>query len=836
MSEPGLDEMVDGQGGMRPQWRSVLGTIFGLGREGLAERATTLERVMAEEGASALLPGAEGAWRCDPIPLPLAASEFNAIAAGLAQRARLIEAVLHDVYGRQTLLEQGALPPALVFGNPRFLRPCCMPARDGAHFMPGRDSQFMQFYAADLLRGQDGRWRVLADRTAEVNGIAYALENRRVLGRVLPELFRRQDLLPLRPFLEGWGDALQRLLPDPRAGVALLTPGHRDPMWLEHVVLARELSCALVEGGDLTVRGGALYLKTLRGLQPIGVLLRREDGAMVDPLELSPNSSVGIPGLLDAARGGAVRVVNGLGTGFAEAPGLAAFLPSLARRLIGEELTLPQVETVWLGHEAARNAVLRDPDPAAWRLRHALDERVARPAETAADRAALLARIAASPGEWSASRRMEASVAPSVGPDGVEPRPVVLRVFLMHDGTEWQAMQGGLARTLSEADVPGGKLPRQGLAKDVWVVDDEGSAIIGAARRVTPTLAIRRGGDLPSRVADNFFWLGRYLERLEGAARLLRAAVLRIARPAPTPRDLAEIAVLAACLSQEGFVEADSVSSLGTSAMAQAVYRALGAGGSITKLLRRIEELSELLRDRLTDDMYATLHRSLRSLRTDLRAAMRGDDWERLSQAIGGVLSFAATVAGLAAENMVRTGGRMFLDLGRRVERAQMVVIEVACALEQPEGRPQLGRIEVGLRLALELRDSVITYRSRYLGVLQPAPALDLLLADEGNPRALAYQLIQARELLAEIGRGDDTSLALAAGALLDEVQALVRDLAHAPDQAVAAAQLGERLAEMEGQLSDLSDRIGRRYFVLLPAARSVGMEGLAPRRGSDAA
>ena len=829
MSEPGLDEMVDGQGGMRPQWRSVLGTIFGLGREGLAERATTLKRVMAEEGASSLLPGAEGAWRCDPIPLPLAASEFNAIATGLAQRARVIEAVLQDVYGRQSLLEQGALPPALVFGNPRFLRPCRAPAGDGG--------QLMQFYAADLLRGPDGRWRVLADRTSEVNGIAYALENRRVLGRVLPELFRRQDILPLRPFLESWGDALHRLLPDPRAAVALLTPGHRDAMWLEHVVLARELSCALVEGGDLTVRGGALYLKTLRGLQPIGVLLRREDGALVDPLELSPNSSVGIPGLLDAARGGAVRVVNGLGTGLAEAPGLAAFLPGLAKLLIGEELTLPQVETVWLGHAAAREAVLRAPDPATWRLAHALDERVARPAEmNAADRAALLARIAAAPGEWSASRRMEASVAPSVGPDGVEPRAVVLRVFLMHDGTEWRAMQGGLARTLSEADVPGGKLPRQGLAKDVWVVDDEGGEIIGAARRVTPTLAIRRGGDLPSRVADNFYWLGRYLERLEGAARLLRAAVLRIARPAPTPRDLAEIAVLAACLSQEGFVEADSVSSLGTSAMAQAVYRALGVGGSITKLLRRIEELAELLRDRLTDDMYATLHRSLRTLRTDLRAAIRSDDWESLSQAIGGVLSFAATVAGLAAENMVRTGGRMFLDLGRRVERAQMVVTEVACALEQPEGRPQLGRIEVGLRLALELRDSVITYRNRYLGVLQPAPALDLLLADEGNPRALAYQLIQARELLAEIGRGDDTSLALAVGALLDEVQAQLRDLAHAPDQAVAAAQLGERLAEMEGQLSDLSDRIGRRYFVLLPAARSVGMEGLAPRRGSDAA
>jgi uncharacterized circularly permuted ATP-grasp superfamily protein len=341
-----LDEMVDGSGGFRPHWRGLLGALAALGREGLAERALLLDRAFADEGMTSLLPGplatsagSPAHWRCDPIPLILDPGEFDGIAAGLAQRARLLEAVLQDVYGAQRLLAEGALPPALVYANPAFLRACRQPA--------GPAAPLLHLYAADLLRGPDGRWRVLADRTAAPTGLAHALENRRALARHVPEFTRTRELRRLGPFFDIWLDALQRLGPpaEGNPAVALLTPGHASPLWFEHVVLARELSCALVEAGDLTVRDGALFLKTLRGLQPVDVLLRRQDGRTIDPLEAEQNTLQGVAGLLDAARGGAVRIINDPGTGFAEAPALAAFLPALAQRLLGETLALPGAET-----------------------------------------------------------------------------------------------------------------------------------------------------------------------------------------------------------------------------------------------------------------------------------------------------------------------------------------------------------------------------------------------------------------------------------------------------------------------------------------------------------
>ena len=290
-----IDEMVDGAGGVRPHWRRLLGVLSSLGAAELRARATALDAAFEEEGIGALVPSAhQGGWHCDPLPLPLPASEFAVLEAGLAQRAALLDAVLADLYGRQRLLAEGHLPGALVWPNPAYLRPCAtLPQGPRLHL-----------YAADLVRGPTGAWHVVADRTAEASGIAYVTENRRMLSRMLPEIYQPHAVMPLRPFLDGWQDQLRALLPPGAegAGIGLLTPGPASPHWPEHVVLARELSCTLVEAGDLTVRQGAAFLKTLRGLRPIGLLLRREEGAAIDPLELAPGSAHGVAGLLDAIR------------------------------------------------------------------------------------------------------------------------------------------------------------------------------------------------------------------------------------------------------------------------------------------------------------------------------------------------------------------------------------------------------------------------------------------------------------------------------------------------------------------------------------------------------
>ncbi len=816
-----LDEMADGTGHAKPHWRTLLSSMFALGHEALAERQRLLDQAFAEEGITAILPGERAVdWRCDPIPMVLSAAEFSVLECGLAQRARLMELILADLYGPRRLMSEGLIPPDLVYGNPAYLRPCR--TVDGR-----RRDRYLSFYAADLLRGPDGAWRVLADRTGEAQGIAYALENRRIMSRVVPELFQSQRIQQLRQHLEITSDALQALAPDDGAGVALLTAGHADPLWAEHVLLSRELSIGLVESGDLTLRNGKVFLKTLRGLQRIGVLMRRTEGRRVDSLELA--SGAGVPGLLDAIRGGSVRMTNDPGSALTEAPALAAFLPRLSRRLLDQDLQLASQATLWLGEGAVVRTVLRDLE--GWLVRPATDgdAHPVMPMLLSSDeRAALAGRMAANPSAFAASVAPSPSVAPCAGPHGLQAKPIALRMFLTFDGARWRAFPGALARVLSEEDAVTGHLPRNALSKDVWVMQNEASTVQGALGIITPRLKIRRtAGDLPSRVADNFYWLGRNLERLEEAARLQRAMIARILRPSPTARELAEMQILVDSLTSVKMMDAQNASVIGVGMLATAVMNAFREDGGMRRVLGHVARQVDQLRDRLTGEMHAVLTRSLRELREDMKHLPGTPNARALEHAANlttEILEFAATVAGLAAENMVRGGGRLFLDFGRRMERAQAVTAELAQVLDQPGALTQPGRVEAGLRLALELRDSVITYRTRYLAVLQPAPALDLILADEGNPRGLAFQLEAARDLLHEIVENGD-SLIFAMDPLLREAGDIVQEVLQSTDQMTATARLPPRLNKLERAISAVADRVSRRYFTLLPIARSLAAD-----------
>ncbi|MDB5317255.1 MAG: hypothetical protein JWO24_3099, partial [Rhodospirillales bacterium] len=646
-----LDEMADGRGGLRPHWQELLGTLVGLGAEQLIERATMLDRLFAEEGVTALLPGPGPAtWRCDPVPLPIRPAEFAALEAGLAQRATLLDATLADLYGPQRLLEHGIIPPALVYPNHAFLRPCRSLPLAGQ----------LQLYAADLIRGPDGAWRVLADRTNAPHGMAYALENRRALSKTIPEIFRGRQLRRMRPFFDTWQADLQRIAPGASGNpsLVLLSPGPRSAFWFEHVVLARELSCTLVEGGDLTVRDGQVFLKTLGGLRRVDVVLRRHDGRSIDPLELGGGDGLaaGIPGLLDAARQGSLVITNAPGSDVAESPALAAFLPDIAAHFGMAPLTLPSVPTLWLGSPGALAQVMEN--PAQWLLRPALDG-VAPPVPLAelspSARDAALARAAAQPREYAASLALAPSVAPCTGPKGFEPRPIVLRLFLVRNGDGWQALQGGLARALAPADALTGRLPRQAVAKDVWIASEDTGDIQGPSSFTVAALPIRRAtGELPSRAADNFFWFGRYLERLEAAARLLRTTIIRLERASLSPRELAELNTLAACLKASYLIDEDAARSAGTPAFRRAVLGTIRPAARIPTLAAQLGRMLELLRDRLTGEMYGAASLAIRQLQAALRAIPvgRGENPRalgQLSEALGGVLVFAAMVSGLAA-------------------------------------------------------------------------------------------------------------------------------------------------------------------------------------------
>jgi uncharacterized alpha-E superfamily protein len=376
------------------------------------------------------------------------------------------------------------------------------------------------------------------------------------------------------------------------------------------------------------------------------------------------------------------------------------------------------------------------------------------------------------------------------------------------------------------------------VSKDVWVLPDEFAATRFVPALDTHPMEIRRtAGDLPSRVADNFYWLGRYLERMEEAARLRRALIPRVTRPSASPHERADIDLLSACLRKAGMLRSEDTFEHGTVARNAAVLSAFRAEGPMRRLLGRVANMSAQLRDRLTGEMHMILTRSLQSLGeamnrlppdTDPRAV------ERASVLTTDILQFSAAIAGLAAENMVRGGGRLFFDFGRRMERAHAIIEQLSQLLEQPPGAVQAGHVEAGLQLALELRDSVITYRARYLAVMQAAPALDLILADEGNPRGLAFQLFAIRDLLRQITEEGD-SLLVAIDRALRDAREIVTDVLWAPNQMQAAARITEKLAGLGSLIESVADRVSRRYFTLLPIARNLSVDAEPASRSGAA-
>ncbi len=804
-----MDEMVNGHGGVRPHWRGILGALSGLDQAVLGERNRRLALAAEEEGASP-------SWRCDPVPLPLTTKEFMALEQGLGQRARLLDAILADLYGPQRMLAEGLLPPAIVHANPAYLRACRSGEGNVGSDGEPQAGQYLQSYAADLMRGPDGQWRVLADRTGGALGIGYAREARRLLARVLPELFRSAQVRQLRPFFEAWQDAL--LQRGRRGGrppvVAMLTPGPSDPHWPEHLALSRDLACALVEARDLTVRCGRLSIKTLDGLQTVDILLRRVPGGTLDPLELTPGGP-GIAGLLDVAREGGVQILNHPGAAAIEAPAFAAFMPSLARRLIGEPLMLPTQPTVWLADDGAQRMVAQGFDR--WSIRPALDG-TAPPAPlnglSREARAALEQAMAEAPWSFAGCTSLLPSRAPCFGPEGLSPRPVVLRLFLMHDGTGWRMMQGGLGRVLAAGEHVTETLPIGALFKDVWVLNEESSLIQGPAPAPRARVALRRSaGNLPSRVADDFYWLGRHIERLEAQARIARAGLLRRARGAPLPRELAELQILVRCLRATGLAMADTGQPIEEQIRLSAMRQ-----GSIGQGIDNAARLIEALRDRMTVETHGAFTHALREARADVMEAARASAGvDVMVHAMSGLQRLATTVAGVAAEGMVRGGGRLFLDLGRRIERAMVGGYLLATVMDQP-----VARMDSTLRLTLELCDSAITYRARYLSMLQPAPVLDLILADTGNPRALAFQFHEAAILLDAAG---DAELAALAREWDETVAGLVEGVGQANDLSDAMPTLCNALIGAGNGAAELSERITRRFFALLPRLQSVGLE-----------
>ncbi|MCA0303137.1 MAG: circularly permuted type 2 ATP-grasp protein [Proteobacteria bacterium] len=816
------DELVTGQKSIRYHWQGILSVIRSL-PGGLGDRVESARRQLEESGATVNLLDDRGAprWAFDPLPLVIAPDEWAHIESGLIQRARLLDALLADLYGPQTLLREHLVPPMLVHANRHFQRACRVtdgraPPRHLAH------------YAVDLVRQSDGKWYVLADHTEVPSGIGYALELRRVLARSLPEAFRSIPVRHLRPFIERWHDSLLAMAPGGMAHptMAVLTPGSLSATYFEHVYLSRVLGVPLVEGGDLVARDGEVSIKTLAGLRPVHVLLRRLDSSFADPLELRADSALGITGLVETTRTGAISLANALGSGLVETPALMPFLERLSERVLGQPLALPSLDVWWLGEPAALTFALAN-----------LDRMIVRPCLGAdrepiivgmlepVERRELEARIRSQPGQFVAQYPVMPSLSPKWDGNGLVPGAMVLRAFVSAQGAEYRVLPGGLAREPA-GDTCLRSLNRlNGTLKDVWVLAEDAADVQLPSTRRFHQLPVDRGSaELQSRVADNLFWLGRYIERLDNDARMLRTTATKVATGAVSPRDAVELRLLGRLLGEANLMDPAAALSAPEQVVFQQGLAGIGADNrGLMIVLDAIQRLTSSMRERFSIDMITAAGPVMAEVRDRLRAA-RGN-LDPLLAALDEVVRFVAIMSGLANENMTRGTGWRFLDLGRRIERAQFIVTGALGPFSQSPID-----WEAAMWVALELCDSTITYRTRYLGQLQPAPVLDLVVLDDSNPRSLAFQLRALERNLDYLARASGVRVAALPESIDQDLAGAVKQFAGDEQvwrhEGLALALLRDLAAETDQRLEALSEAVTRAYFSHVPAAQAVGSAG----------
>lgn len=764
-------------------WQAMLAEVASNAEGDLTALRGRAERQAADIGTS-YRTGAEAEdrrWPLSPLPLMIAEDEWRGIADGIVQRATLMEMLLADIYGAQRLVGNGLVPAALLNGSPNFLRPMVGLTPQGGHHL--------QVYAADLARGPNGGWRVLADHTRNPIGSGYALENRLALTRVLPGLQSRLHVQRLAPFFAdlraGIAAACKRS--DPR--IALLTPGRLNPSYAEQAHLARYLGMLLVEGEDLATYEDRLYLRTIEGFKRVDALWRRIDARMLDPLAFDSHSRIGIAGLIDTIAAGNVTVANTPGTGVLESPAFAAFLPRLSVRMTGEDLRLPNVATWWCGQDREREEVLGNLDrmviaPAFPAPPRALGGREPRLGNSFSGDAleTLRADMATRGIDYVGQEIVKLATIPSVGDDGqLVPRPFTLRVFAARDANgAWSVMPGGFVRIGAEADARAIVLGEGAYSTDAVVVSERPVPALTLLTADEEVQIRRNPGTLPSRVADNLFWLGRYLERAENILALVRGAL-------------------------GGSADVDGGATLGVEAAGRldAMIAASGAAPAGASLGTAFGDLSQ-------NSSVASVIALARGIGAGSRERLSADVWRLLDKDLpqdGPLVARAAALAerlaalaGLSAESMGRTASWRFLDLGRRLERAVSV-----CRLLKTFDIPDATADD--LALLLDLSSSAISYRQRYPSNLSARAARDLVALDASNPRSLAFQVQAIGEHLTALPRLSDDGMAEAQEI---EATALSATLAtFRADNLDAHAVQG-----IENRLLGLNDSIARRFFL----------------------
>jgi uncharacterized circularly permuted ATP-grasp superfamily protein/uncharacterized alpha-E superfamily protein len=810
-----------------PHWNKFLNSFSQLGSEELQSRIVDINRYLKENGVTYTIhndpSGSNRPWNLDIIPFLIQEKDWSIIEAGLSQRAGLFDLILKDIYGEQKLIKEGIIPMEIVYYHRGFIRECCGIKQAGKHNLV--------IYSADMAKSKDGSIWVLNDRTQSPSGSGYALENRMAMARIVPELFDHLKIRRLSPYYNAMHSALMQIAPhknaDPR--IVILTPGAGNETYFEHSFLSSHLGLTLVQGDDLMVKDNFVWLKTLGGLERVDVIVRRVDDIYCDPLELKEDSQLGVAGLLQAVRSGNVSIANPLGSSVVENPGLIPFLPAIAKYFLGEKLALPTIASWWCGQKSELKYVLENlPSLVIKKIYREAFSRTSIDASLLAsnDLSYLKSKILAQPHLYVAQEKVDFAITPTYVNNQLEAGHALFRSFAVANDQGYKIMEGGLTRASTDKENIIISNQIGGFSKDTWVLSSQDDSNTVNFKKEQEHLPSKQNesykfNSLPSRNAENLYWIGRYAERVLGNARFQRTIMQYVAE------------------ANKAFIdESVNIKKCLLEAVTHFTFASPGFIGKNVeqKIEEPWEELSNLLFDQFYEGSLAfNLFAFIRSINsipdywsTDTWRVLREmeDSWiaasnskfkghYKMLSAVDAVITSMMAFISLNRESISREQGWTLLDTGRKIEQGLLLTSMLQITLIQKQD----DNIEYILReTVLKSNENIVNYRFKYKAHLQLPLLLDLMLLDSSNPKSLIYQMERLKAYMNQLPKihqnnflSEHQRLALEA---LTTLQLADKDyLSQLDPTSNSYVHLNDFLQKISGILSNISETVSKTYF-----------------------
>lgn len=813
-----IDECFGQDEQPKQYWKQLLSNIDALGVAQLKTRQAELLKQLQENGVTYNSYGDSNGlnrpWLLDAIPMMVSSQEWQGIEQGMKQRAYVLNKILDDLYGERLLLKNGIIPPELIYAHPGFLRPCDQIKLPSNHQLP--------IYSADLSRGPDGKIWVIKDRAQAPSGMGYALENRSALSRIVPELFRQHQIAKLGSFFSSMMQTLIQIAPQGKENprIVLLTPGPNNETYFEHAFLASYLGLTLVQGQDLIMRDSFVWIKTVEGLEKVDVILRRVDDTFCDPLELREDSQLGIPGLLQAVRKGNVAVANPLGSSILENTGLMAFMQNAFKFFLNEDPLLPMIATWWCGQKKEMDYVIDNLDTLVIKSieRMSSFKTVMGRSLSKAQKDELIRKIKFEPFKYVGQEEVAFSTSPVFTKEKLEPRFTVLRTYLVANKENYEMMHGGLTRC---SPAKGSFLVSNqdgGISKDTWVesVPEKNNSFSLVQR--APDM--NRKAVLPSRAAENLFWVGRYTQRVIRSARFIRI-VLRILTEknyANQVNDAAYIKILLETVTHltdthPGFIENKKGELENPLKEIHQLICNPERVGSILFTLNNLLKAMYAARDRWTMDSWRIID-EIENVRRRM-GAVEPDGiryiFSLIYQLKGGLLSFSE----MTRQSMYRSDGRTMYRMGQLIEEILMELGQYQPILSYEYDESTEFQL---LEALLMSNQNLSSYRSVYRTLLSVSPAVDLLFLNGQNPTSIISQLEgllkYSKALAQKGGTHADNEISLLVFECYSQVRLMnIDQLMEADPETHHRKAFDEFCGSLQSKILLLSSKLSANYF-----------------------